>query len=52
VKHGPTDLLESFAACLMKITLEHRGDYGINLVNLFAPFAPVSHRASTPDELR
>jgi hypothetical protein len=35
VKEGPTDLVESFAAVLMKLTLEHRGDHGINLTKDF-----------------
>ena len=37
VQPAPTDdLVESFAAVLMKLHLEHRGSFGINLVRQFA----------------
>ena len=35
VEPGPTDLVESFAAVPMRLTLDHRGDHGINLIKDF-----------------
>jgi hypothetical protein len=36
VKHGPTDPVEAFRACMMAAVLKYRGDHGINLVRDFA----------------
>jgi hypothetical protein len=36
VERNPENIVESFAAVLMRTTLEHRGDFGDDLVTEFA----------------